>query len=648
MAEEVTTQDTLLKLTEWFEDSQQATIDERALSERCRDYYDGKQLTAEEIRILTKVRKQPVVINNLIKPKVDTARGIEQEARSDPKAYPRTPKHEEEAQAATDALRYVCDETRFSAKRSEVFENLYIEGTGGAEVCVKPRATEQGTEYEVEIVHYPWDRLFWDWHARTRNFSDARFLGGVKWMDEADVLGEPKWRDTAQKAVENAYTAEKGAADTTDDVPRVRWTDAKRKRVRVVSIYWREAGVWHYAIHTGGGFLEGPSESAYLDEDGQPMCAFELQSAMVDRDGARYGEVKQYLDMQDEVNKRRSKALHLAISNQSIGERGAVEDLDTAKAEKAKPDGHIELNPGFKFEFRENTTEMAAQFQFLQEAKEAINLTGPNPATMGNEARQLSGRALIKLEEQSKKQLGPVYDGLRDWELRIYRQIWCRIRQYWTGPKWVRVTDDEKNLKWVGLNQPITFGEVAQQLQAQGQEVPAEFVGTPPDTEIGKRHEVAKLDVDILLEDAPDTVTIQGEQFDALANLFPAVPDPMKPAAFEFLVEASSLRGKKEFLEKLKGGGQDPQQQAAAQAQQAQQAQAAQAMMEAKLRETTAKASQSESEAVKTMAEAHLIASKATGAEMMVNAAQGMAEPGEMPMQQGAAGLSGEYDAPPA
>ena len=44
----------LAQLVQWHEAAEQATVDARAESERCRDYFDGKQWTPEEEAVLRK------------------------------------------------------------------------------------------------------------------------------------------------------------------------------------------------------------------------------------------------------------------------------------------------------------------------------------------------------------------------------------------------------------------------------------------------------------------------------------------------------------------------------------------------------------------------------------------------------------------
>src|SRR3954463_12977442 len=91
-------------LCRMFEESEDSTYEARILSERDRDYVDNIQLTAKEISALEK-RGQAPSIDNRIKTKVDYLVGFEKQQRIDPKALPRTPKHETDADGATQGLR---------------------------------------------------------------------------------------------------------------------------------------------------------------------------------------------------------------------------------------------------------------------------------------------------------------------------------------------------------------------------------------------------------------------------------------------------------------------------------------------------------------------------------------------------------------
>ena len=145
------------KLISYYEEYEQNTSQARTNSERNRDYYDNKQYTAEEESELKK-RKQPVVTFNLVKRTIDALKGLESQNRTDPKALPRTPQHEKDADSVTDAIRFVCDNNDFDQLASEGFGNLLMEGVEAFDI----QAVQNNDKIEVELSQIPWDRCFWD------------------------------------------------------------------------------------------------------------------------------------------------------------------------------------------------------------------------------------------------------------------------------------------------------------------------------------------------------------------------------------------------------------------------------------------------------------------------------------------------------
>ena len=101
------------KLVRWFEESELARQDEIKLAERDRAYVDHSQWSKEELAEL-KTRGQPAIVVNKISDKLQLLCGMERKARTDPKAFARTPAEEDRADAATQALRYIADDNSFS------------------------------------------------------------------------------------------------------------------------------------------------------------------------------------------------------------------------------------------------------------------------------------------------------------------------------------------------------------------------------------------------------------------------------------------------------------------------------------------------------------------------------------------------------
>lgn len=494
---------TAAELVDMFEASEDASYEARQLAERDRDYVDNIQLTAEEKAKLEK-RKQPPIIINRIKRKVDFLKGYEMAQRVDPRALPRTPRHEQDAEGVEQALRYVADDQRFDHKRSQVWDNLLVEGAGGYRVAVKE--TNYGIDITIDRV--PWDRMFYDPHSSEADFSDARYVGLVKWMDY----------DEAKRLYPDAVDAltdtlnQSSISDTFDDKPRWKvWADKKRRRVRICQIWMLRGEDWWFAEYTKGGILR-EGESPYRTDKDESDCELIFGSAYVNRDNDRYGIVREMIGPQDEINKRRSKALHLLNVNQTTMEKGAVDNVETYRREAARPDGVMQVNPGFFDKVKNDTRLDLAQghLNLLQEAKNEIDMMAGNIALQGNALQKsaASGKAIIASQQGGAMEIAPIMDALRDLDIRVYRKVWYRIRQFWTAEKWVRVTDDERNIKWLGLNVDPQRLEMAMQVDPSLQGRVAGAVGN-----------IAQLDCDIIIDDAPDGLTPQLEQFQSLVEL---------------------------------------------------------------------------------------------------------------------------------
>jgi hypothetical protein len=551
----------LQKLRVMVENATDLTSVARDLAERDRDYYDGHQWTTQEAAELN-ARKQPVITINRIKRKVDAMVGIENQGRVDPRAYPRRPDQEEAADIATKALVFIDDLTRFDSKRSGAFENLLVEGYGGVEVIVE----ERRGQLEVAVNRLRWEEIFFDPHSREKDFSDAAYVGCMKWMSlDAAIemytgVSKPDGTQWAAQELETLFSQHmKNPQDgeTYDDRPlensSFRWADKRQMRVRVAQMYYRHEGKWHLAIFSGGGEILN-QVSPYLDEDDKPCCPIYLMSAYVDRENRRYGVVRDMISAQDEVNHRRSKALFQMTQRQTLGVKGAVDSVAKMKRELSRPDGHVEINieqfedaarVGMRpFEIVQNQDQTQGHLLLLQEAKTEIDMVGPNASLLGQLSGDQSGRAIQAQQQAGFAELAPIYDSLRDWTIRVYRAMWARVRQYWTEERWVRITQEGEKPQFVGLNVPQGMQV---QMTPQGPMIAPVIANRP-----------AEMDVDIIIEDVPDYATLKQEEFEQLAQL----AQQGLPIPPEMLIQASSVRNKSQILEAMKA-----QQEAAAQQQ---------------------------------------------------------------------------------
>jgi len=530
-----------------FADNATTTLKDAAQS---RDYYDGRQLTPEEYSALVK-RKQPPIVRNAVQKSVLKILGAETQLRQDPKAYPRTPKDEDGAEAITKGLRFVADNINFDDLSSEQFEYQIVEGFGGGIVEINPKTLE------IELTVPMPDRLYWDIHSRKNDYSDSKYFGVVAWMDVEDI--KRRWPDSKSSIQEHMDQFSRHT-DFEDKPDHNRWVNAKRNRMMVNQEYYLDKGVWHEVFFCQACILS-EQESPYLDEDGDPMCPIELESSFVTRDGDRYGVVETMKDPQDEVNKRGSKALHILNVNQTVAEKGAVQNVNRLKSEKAKPDGHIEVNPGAlrdkTFQFIDQSSELVAHLQMMQEAKSEIDELSIDAAVSAS----ASGRSRELEQQDQLTKIGRIFDRHRSWKRRIYRQFWARMKQFWDEEKWVRVTDEDGAAEFVGINQKVTLGQKVQEHAEQtGEEIPPNFLSDPRMNQVVEvRNDVKQLDMDIILDEAPNYINLQHEIF---ASVMEGSRASGQPIPLDVMVDLMpSVPNKRQIKDKLTGDEQQKAQQ---------------------------------------------------------------------------------------
>lgn len=556
------------RLVEDFEAAEDASRTNREKAERDHDYYHNKQLTEKEFKALQK-RGQPPVTLNMIRGKVNFLLGLERTQRTKPRALPRTQMHEQDAQAVGDALRYVVEDNRYDQTRSRIWEDVITVGWGGTEFSVEEvgRATPGAPTMRLVERRCPWDRMFWDPYSSEHDFSDAAYLGMVLWMDRTEAVR--RYGEAAGKVFDETI---EGAAvgGTFDDKPRLTtWVQhGKRQRVRIVQMYRLsdDTGEWEFWEFTKGGILKG-GPSPWLDEDGARVHGYDWASAYIDRDNNRYGIIRDMIDPQDEINKRRSKALHHYTTRQTFGNSNALGAGNVAdlKRNLNRPDGHIQLEGIAEFgkDFGIIPTNDMAQghAELLGQAMSFFQShVGPNASMQGRGGASQSGRAIMANSQNGALEAAPLTDSLKDMDHRVYRRMWNAIRQFWTGETWVRVTDDEKNLKWVGLNTPqmvplmqpvIVNGQVGQQpaIGPDGQPLMQPVIDPVTGQPI-LQNAVSEVDVDIFIDDAPDMGTMMDEQFEKLVQL--KQMDVQGEIPLKALIEAfPGLRNKDKMLEAI-------------------------------------------------------------------------------------------------
>ena len=592
------------------DDFRDGTSESRQVAEKARRYYDNDQIFGATAQALTRSR-QPKVIRNEIAPAINGILGVIQQAKVDPRAWPRNPDNEKQADVATKVLRFIADKEKWHQKKIDCAESFLIEGVAAVSVEVNDKG-------EPVVVVVPYDEAIYDPRSRRADFSDAAYMGVGKWMYEGDVARMYPWAtDDLSKVYTTGWGEDMGLdrPDKPENAIGTSWLDPKKRRIFVVELYHLEDGEWQRCVFYVGGVLEaGPSP--YLDDEGRGVCGVVMGSCLVSRDNQRSGLVKMMLSQQDEINAYGSRALHIARSRQiQVADPSFPPevDADTARKEAAKPDGVIPV--GYSMI---PTADLAQGMQMMMaEARQALVRQAPTPAVLAEASgANQSGRSRLVLQQAGMTEIARPLGRLESFENNVFRAMWLRAKQFKRQPWFVRTSgDDDKKAVFEGVNVPAG---------PDGEPLPPESMGEAmalmqQGVQLPLANELARMDIDIEVETVPDTANLAAEQFETLAPLLPQVGEIYGPKkAFEIGLALSAMPEKQRIKDILNAPEElSPEQQAAAQQQQAiqkqleeMQQQIALMMAQAEIRKVNAQAEKDEASARSTQADTVLKAAQ--------------------------------------
>ena len=241
------------------------------------------------------------------------------------------------------------------------------------------------------------------------------------------------------------------------------------------------------------------------------------------KDGEPYSDVRLLRDPQEEINKRRSKALHLLTTNQAVYEQGAIKDKDELATQIAKPDGQIEYAHQRAFDIVRNVEMANGQMGLLAESKGAMGrIAGRPPESLGQKTEIRSGIGIQRMQAGSDTLRLPGFDNLRRSRLMIGKLIYWNIKQYYNQERVFQITDDLGKAKQVNFSK-----DHIETLKA------------------------SKLDV--VIEEMPDTTTIQAEEFTKMSEMLRNMnlPPNYAMALLPMMISMSQIREKDAILERV-------------------------------------------------------------------------------------------------
>jgi hypothetical protein len=476
--------------------NKQAEIEEQKEGRR---YYHCAQWTASELEILRK-RNQAVITFNRISRKINQITGIVQRNRQDPKAYPRTPKYEQGAEVATQVVREILDANEWQSTESDCIRRAGFEAIAGIEFDL---VKGDHDDPDVSMRRARAENYFYDYHSLDEDFSDKTYDGMMKWMHLENVIEMFPGQEEELRAMTNMGSDLSSNPDSDNKLFFI----GAQGMIRLIEHWYKHKGRWCWCFYVGFHKLQ-EGESPFFDEKGESQSRFKMFSNSVDQDGDRYSFVRNLRGPQDEMNHRRSSGLYRSVSRQIEVVKGAVDDVEVARRERGKPDGVIERNPGDgnAIKYIDQSADIAAQRSFWEDARDEIqNWANIDAAGMAGITKNLSGRAISALQQPGMAELEPFLNTIKRWRLQVYRMAYCTAQRHWTAERFIRVTEDDQLKGFLQIN--------GMELDEYGLPVMVNALG--------------QLDVNILLDEGPDTITMMADAYDQVAQ-DPTIPFPIK------------------------------------------------------------------------------------------------------------------------
>ncbi|RYG61711.1 MAG: hypothetical protein EON60_02480 [Alphaproteobacteria bacterium] len=555
----------LTKLKGWFEGAvnSKAYTAWREEAKTSWDFYDGTQWSAVDVEKLAEHGQGAVVINK-IAPKIDNLAGTEVAGRTRIAYRSRSGDLQEElaARVLSDLALYVAERSDQALEVSGVFRSGLVGGIGWLDIGLEESSAGvtvfARAEDEFAVV---WDPL-----SRRPDYSDARFVARERWMTRTEV--EMLFGDKA-KAVETLAAGDFGVRGTAPYAlgrgargEEVGYYDAQREVYRIVEVQYREpAKQWRLRLADGrlvstfdkaklrlrGAVVEEivtvpRVHVAYFAGDvlldSKPLAyehnSFTLVPFVYKRhrsDGRPYGLVRAAIDPQRELNKRRSKAMHMLNTAQVIADIDAVEDPNTLAREAARPDGIILKRAGKDLRILRNTDLAVGQVQVMEQAARDIqDVIGVYDEAIGKPSNATSGVAIQQRQMAGQLNQMFAFDMLRLLKKQLGLQVLALVRQYFTEEMVIKITDTLGAGRVIKLNQPVIGLDGKVQRGADGKPV------VMPDLNNGQ--------FDVVVEEVKDVLSARELEAAQLEMLMKAgVPVPP-----EVLVEASGVSAKEKIL----------------------------------------------------------------------------------------------------
>lgn len=588
---------------------------EQALDE---DYYDGIQLSEEELQELQK-RGQPPTTYNVLAVSLNWVFGSEKRGRTDDKIYPRGKEDSQPAERKSKYMKYLSDVNKIGFHRSAAFEECAKVGIGWLETGYQDEDDGEPIYERSES----WRNVLWDSSGSKISQDDWRYLFRVRFVDEDVAVAmfkhipgaEEKIKASVQCATvlgggpqQDGDEAMDFGESERDSLTGFQLSEFKRHRVRLIQCEYRnpeEVEKMRGGVFNGQVFDENDPRHADEIASGRAQkvkkMMMRMRTAVITpgeliydapsiyrhntfsltpiwcyrrgRDGLPYGIIRNLRPIQDSVNKRASKALHILSANKVVIEEDALSESMTVEEfsdEVARPDAIIPVKSGrigsIQFDV-DRGMDQAHMAQFSTDVGMIERVGGVNKDNLGQQTNAESGVAVRARQQEGSLATSGPFDNLRLAVQMHGEKKLSLVEQFATEEKIFRITNMRGTPEFITMND-----------------------GLP-------ENDITRSKADYVVGEAEWRVTMRQAASEQFGQVIQGLPPEVVMPILDLYVETMDIENRDEIVKRIRAinGQKDPDQteptpeDQAAEQQKAQQQQIQQADIEMSFKERQAK-----------------------------------------------------------
>ncbi len=569
------TQDRLKRIKDWWMRTTSTLASSRKEMMIDHEYYDSEQWTEEEKLELRERGQEPVVFN-MVATSIDWILGTEKRQRVDWHILPRTRHDTAGAEAKTKLLKYISDVNNIPLQRSLAFEDACKGGLGWLEAGVRNDPTKERIYVQCE----DWRNIWYDMLAKRLDLQDSRFMFRAKWLD-LDVAMS-MWPERASHIKTAAYSGrpyfdelvqgehtieEDEAMDLESAVSELGEGEKEypRNRVRMIECWYRVPE--HVKIMRGEelGVLDGEEfdpdmpEHRYFTDSGVAQITDALRykvRVMIytgnvvvydgpspyrhnrfpfvpvwgkrrKKDGTPYGTIRNMRSPQNDLNKRRSKALFILSTNKIVADEDATDDWEELYNEASRPDGVVKKRRGSELQIYNETALADAHTQLMdQDAMYIQDASGVTNENLGRDTNAISGKAITAKQEQGHTVTLKLFDNHMHAFKTLGEIVLSLIEQFYSEAKQIRIVKHKGTPEWVEINMPQPDGSIVNDITASK--------------------------ADFILAESDYNDSLRQALFESLSEMVTRIDPNIAMQLLDIVVELSDLPGKDEIIARIR------------------------------------------------------------------------------------------------